>query len=490
MNKKKLKELYTKMTILKKDRTDNRLNYMEWDKYPEQNDMRKAILDRVRTKEGPNVFVVFGGNRSGKSELGGGIIAEILKQYSNMRIWCATLSDLSIKVQQRKCHEMIRKQDLHYGEYNSVRGWKNNTIISKKNSVVYFKTFEQGENPFQGDSIDCIWIDEECPFSIYQEAVVRLADRQGIAILTFTALQGFTRLVTRFWQSDNPSYKTCVLTPFMNPFISEEAKKQLLDSLDEEEKQSRWEGQPHIKEGLIFKEYTEDHRIDRFDYVELVIKNPGRWKISEGIDPHERVSHHWLRFLYDNDNDILYIVEEIKAPIESMLIRDFSLLIKSSRKQMNKFIDIEWCQIDTSSVKPDVINVHPDEDQTNVHTVRREFQRNGINTILCTKDNNLGLGAIKSRLKIVKTQDGTIKKKPSLYLFKDLKGLNYQMTRYVWDSHALANTSERKEMSNRPRKKDDHFIDVLKYECIKRITKRQEEQDIPEYEEVYSGIGY
>ena len=79
MNDKKLKELYTKMIILKRDRGDNRLNYMEWDKYPEQNDMRKAILDRVRTKEGPNVFVVFGGNRSGKSELGGGYCCRDLK---------------------------------------------------------------------------------------------------------------------------------------------------------------------------------------------------------------------------------------------------------------------------------------------------------------------------------------------------------------------------------------------------------------------------
>tara|TARA_R100000501_G_scaffold6048_1_gene13239 strand:+ start:1387 stop:2859 length:1473 start_codon:yes stop_codon:yes gene_type:complete len=490
MDQKKISYLHNQLKKLQQDRIDNRLDYMEWELYAEQNQMRLAIQERFKTGHGPNVFVIFGGNRSGKTELGAGVIAEIMRDYHDKRIWVATLSDLSVKVQQKKIYDLLRKKDIEYGEYNLVRGWKNNTIISKNKSVIYFKTFEQGSDAYQGDTLDAIWLDEECSNSIYQESIVRLADRKGIAILTFTALEGFTRLVTKFWKSDNPNHKTCVLTPFMNPFISDDANKQLLDSLDEDEIQSRWEGEPHIKEGRIFKTYNDDHRIDRFDYVELVVKNPNRWKITEGIDPHERTPHHWLRFLYDNDNDILYVVEEISAPMESMLIRDFSLLIKSSRKQMNKFIQIDWCQIDTSSVKPDVINVHPDEDQTNVHTVRREFQRNGINTILCTKDNNLGLGAIKSRLKIVKTQDGTIKKKPSLYLFKDLKGLNLQMNTYVWDSYVSESLSERKEMVNRPKKKDDHFIDILKYECIKRLTKYKEDKYHYQETEIYEGIGY
>jgi len=276
----------------------------------------------------------------------------------------------------------------------------------------------------------------------------------------------------------------------MNPFLSEAAKTQLYNSVDFEERQARIEGKPHIKQGLIYKSYCEDHRIDRFDYVSEVKKNPNRWQITEGIDPHERTPHHWLRFLYDNDNDILYVVEEIAAPYECMLIRDFALLIKNSRKEMGKSIKIDWCQIDTSAMKPDVINIHPDEEQTNVNTVRREFTRNKIDTILCIKDNSVGLDAVRSRLKILRNSEGKVLKKPRFYFFKDLLGTHEQISKYVWESYSSSMVTDRKEMTNKPRKKDDHFCDILKYEAIKRINKQEEDKFQYQETEIYEGIGY
>jgi phage terminase large subunit-like protein len=383
---------------------------------------------------------------------------------------------------------MIRKSDIKYGEYNEIRGWKNRVIVSNNDSVIYIKTYEQGAAAFQGDDIDVVWLDEEPPWDVFSEIVIRLADRKGILIATFTSLQGFTRLVNRVWQSSDPNIKTCVLTAQENPFLTEEAKKQLYDSIDPDERASRWDGQPHIKQGLIYKGYnSEDHRIKRFDYAKLILENPTRWELHEGIDPHERTPHHWLRFLYDRSNDIVYIVEELKAPTESMLISDYARLIKMKR---DKLIP-RFTQIDTSSMKPDVIVAHPDEDQENAHTIRMEFLRCGIETILVTKDNAIGIEAVKGRLKIVRTADGTIKRGPTLKVFDDLVGVHFEFTRYSWDSFSSDRVSERRELINTPLKKNDHFMDIIKYEAIKlKSEKYRDDSEFISDDELFDGTGY
>lgn len=468
-----------------KDFTDNRLDFMEWHKYPEQHEIREYTLDRFRTKKGANTIVIFGGNRSGKSESGGGIVAEIFKTEARKRIWCATHSDMTVKVQQRKLHELIRKKDIMYGEYNPVRGWKNNTIISHNNTIIYFKTYEQGAQSFQGDDVDMVWLDEECPMDIYQEAMIRLGDRQGVMLLTFTCLMGFTKLVNKFWQSTDKTVKTTVLTPFKNPFLTQESKDQLLAGIDPDEVESRWEGKPSIASGLIYKGFGKTHQIERFDYRSMLLQNPNRYELHEGIDPHERTPHHWLMFLWDKHENIVYVVEELKAPIESMLVKDYSRLIHYKRQKLVP----AFCQIDTSSQKPDVITRHPDEDQENVHTVRMEFMRCGIQTILCTKDNNIGINAVKERLKVVKTRNGDIKRMPTLYVFNDLKGVIWEFSRYSWDSYATAKMEEKNELVNKVKKKDDHFMDIIKYECIK-VKSDPIEDEIYIERTIYDGMGY
>ncbi len=468
--------------------SENRLDFIRWEDYPEQGDIFNQVMYRLRDRSGPiSVFPVLGSNRSGKTELGAGVVGQIFKEFSHFRVWAATLSDMSVKVQQRKLDTMIRKSDIKYGEYDAVRGWKNRVITSTKGGVCYFKTYEQGSGSFQGDDIDFAWLDEECPWSIFAETVIRLTDRNGVILLTFTSLSGFTRLVNLLWESNESHIaKLPILKARNNPYLTEAQKAQLRSNIDPDELESRWEGNPHLKQGLIYKMYSSvDHRIPRFDYNNLVLRNSSRWSISEGIDPHERTPHHWLRFLYDSETDTLYVVEELKAPRESMLVSDFSILIKHKRSKLVP----EYTQIDTSSMKPDVIYKNPEEDQTDVNTVRLEFQRCGISTVLVTKDNATGIDAVKGRLKISKNIEGLVMRKPKLVLFDDLPGINWEFTRYSWDSYASDKISEKKELINSPKKKDDHFMDILKYECIKRKFRLDLERP-EEYEEQFEGMGY
>lgn len=65
-------------------------------------------------------------------------------------------------------------------------------------SCVTFKSYEQGREGFDGDSVEVIWLDEECPMEIYVECLLRTMTVQGCVMLTFTPLQGLTPLVLSF----------------------------------------------------------------------------------------------------------------------------------------------------------------------------------------------------------------------------------------------------------------------------------------------------
>lgn len=483
----KLKSLLKDLETFSKVKSENMLDFMQWDKYEKQNNMRTKILERLLSGGDKKIYVVFGGNRSGKTELGAGIVAEYIEKKDNSQIMCATVDyKLSVAVQQSKISKLVRVSAMEYGKYSPVRGYSNETILMKNGAKVLFRTYQQGRESIQGMDLDLVWLDEECPWDFYQEALARTADRNGVILFTFTSLSGFTRLVNFLWDSNNELIETEVLSIIDNPFIPEQAKKYYMETIDPDEIESRIHGRPHIKEGLIYKEFSKVNKVKRFDYYDMVRKDPSTWELHEGIDPHERTPHHWLRFLYNKKKDIIYVVEELKAPRESMIIKDFVRILKAKRAgQVPKF-----CQIDTSSMKPDVIYKHPDEDQENSHTIRLEFFECGIETILCVKDNAMGIGCVKERLKVVKNSLGDIKRAPMLYIFDDLDGVLWEISRYSWGSFATATASEKNEMINKPLKKDDHFMDILKYECIKLKTDLEDNVQMQEYVDMYGDMGY
>jgi phage terminase large subunit-like protein len=479
---------------LKEYREDNMIDFMDFKLYEKQHEIRQKALDRILTGKGiKKIFVIFGGNRSGKSETGASIIAECMDRKQKLQIMCATVDyKTSVEVQQKKLNKLVRKSAIEYGTYSPVRGYTNDTIITNNRSKCIFRTYQQGREAIQGMDLDVIWWDEEGPWDYFQECLARLTDRNGVFLLTFTSLSGFTRLVNFLWESDNELIESTVLSILDNPFISELAKKNYLLTVDQDEIDSRIYGKPKLKEGLIYKEFAEVHRVEPFDHLKLVRNEPRRYELHEGIDPHPRTPHHWLRFLYDRQTDSIYVCDEIKAPVESMVIADFCRLIKTARGK-NKMGEIKpfYCQIDTSSNVPDVIHAHPDEDREDAHTVRLEFSKCGIDTILCTKDNSIGLGEVKKRLKVVKNKDGVIKRMPKLYIFKTCKGVLWEFSRYSWDSYATDKMTEKNEMLNRPKKKNDHFMDIIKYECIKiKHDHGRDDEFIDNHEHVYNEMGY
>jgi phage terminase large subunit-like protein len=69
-------------------------------------------------------------------------------------------------------------------------------------SVLSFKSYEKGREKWQGETLEGVWFDEEPPLDIYSEGLTRTNTTGGIAIVTFTPLQGMSDVVMQFLTAD------------------------------------------------------------------------------------------------------------------------------------------------------------------------------------------------------------------------------------------------------------------------------------------------
>jgi phage terminase large subunit-like protein len=68
-------------------------------------------------------------------------------------------------------------------------------------SRLMLRSYEQGRKIFQGTEQDFIWLDEEVPKNVYDEALIRTMTTQGLVAITFTPLAGLTELVIDFLEA-------------------------------------------------------------------------------------------------------------------------------------------------------------------------------------------------------------------------------------------------------------------------------------------------
>ena len=94
-------------------------------------------------------------------------------------------------------------------EWTSARGvadgldsvvvrWSGGGDTGAQYSVLSFKSYEQGREKWQGETLHGVWFDEEPPLDIYSEGKTRTNALNGIVIVTFTPLLGMSDVVKLF----------------------------------------------------------------------------------------------------------------------------------------------------------------------------------------------------------------------------------------------------------------------------------------------------
>lgn len=135
-------------------------------------------------------------------------------------------------------------------------------------STLGFKQYEQGRGSFEGTAQDIIWFDEEPDISVYGEAVIRTATTNGIVLLTFTPLEGWSETVEqfmakieeageppepRFHEGHVSSSRYRVQAGWDHvPHLSERTKAELLQSTMPHLREARSQGIPSLGSGAIY----------------------------------------------------------------------------------------------------------------------------------------------------------------------------------------------------------------------------------------------
>jgi phage terminase large subunit-like protein len=65
-------------------------------------------------------------------------------------------------------------------------------------STIGFKSYDQGRQKWQSETLDFVWFDEEPPLDIYMEGLTRTNATDGMTFITFTPLLGMSDVVAMF----------------------------------------------------------------------------------------------------------------------------------------------------------------------------------------------------------------------------------------------------------------------------------------------------
>lgn len=151
-------------------------------------------------------------------------------------------------------------------------------------STLIFKSYDQRREAFQGTEQDIIWLDEEPPEDIYTECLTRTMTTKGLIILTFTPLQGVTKLVEGFIpggrvKSGDPvihKYKIMVPCTWDEvPHLEEEEKERLYAGYPPHERDARSKGRPSLGAGAIYPVEENDITCDVFEIPEHYVRAYG-----------------------------------------------------------------------------------------------------------------------------------------------------------------------------------------------------------------------
>lgn len=172
-------------------------------------------------------------------------------------------------------------------------------------SRITLKTFDQGRERWQGDTLQAVWFDEEPPQDIYNEGLTRTNATGGITYMTFTPLLGMSDVVRRFIIDKAPGTHVTVMTLDDALHYTPEQRRAIEATYQPHEKDARTKGIPVMGSGRVFP--FEDSLV-----AEPPMQIPEFWPRIAGLDfgyDHPTACV-WLA--WDRDTDTVHVYDAYK----------------------------------------------------------------------------------------------------------------------------------------------------------------------------------
>lgn len=168
------------------------------------------------------------------------------------------------------------------------------------------KTYDQGRERWQAETVHEVWMDEEPPEDIYFEALTRTNATGGFVRLTLTPLLGMSGVVRRFLmeQSDDRAVVNMTIDDALHYTPAQRAK--IIASYPAHEVEARAKGIPTLGSGRVFPVAEDAITVDP-----MVI--PPEWPVIGGMDFGYDHPFAAVKLAWDRDSDILYVTQAYRS---------------------------------------------------------------------------------------------------------------------------------------------------------------------------------
>jgi phage terminase large subunit-like protein len=278
----------------------NRRKDEQPEKYTILSTKQKVIIaDNHQTR------LVLGGNRSGKTFIGGYEAALLLRGVHPSRkvkmpfhMWaCSPSFDTQESTNQASLLINIPQSEIIRREF--LRGKILRRIVLKNGSTVNFKSYEQGSSKFQGAGLDMVWFDEEPSYSIYEEATMRYTAGKELAVLlTMTPVNGVTWVYDQLYLATTPNVGVHTMGWDDNPYLTEDQKEKMSEGLSPEMLRIRRDGSFIARVGGVCNWFDRNIHIRHYDHYDST------WQYYEVFDGGYSDPAAWLLCAIDGEGAI------------------------------------------------------------------------------------------------------------------------------------------------------------------------------------------
>jgi phage terminase large subunit-like protein len=185
--------------------------------------------------------------------------------------------------------------------------------VQAGDSLLGFKSYDQGREKWQGPTLDVVWFDEEPPQDIYTEGLTRTNVAMGPVFLTFTPLLGMSEVVRRFLIEKVGGTHVTNMTIEDAEHYTPEQRAAIIASYPAHEREARAKGIPTMGSGRVFPVEEEFVKCEAFAV-------PDYWPQIAGIDFGWDHPSAGARLAWDRDNDVLYVIAAHRAREQTPLM--------------------------------------------------------------------------------------------------------------------------------------------------------------------------
>lgn len=348
------------------------------------------------------------------------------------------------------------------------------TLTFANGSTIEFMSYDQDLDKFAGTSRHWIHFDEEPPQPLYVENLARIIDTDGDFWITMTPVEGMTWIYDDLYEHNvnNLDGKVLVIevNSLENPFLSQGAIENFLDSVDEDETTSRIGGKFVQVGGRIYKNfdpttYNEETKLGGLHVLREPIDNPSlyfkNWlwvcSLDHGLNNPTAVL--WTAF---DVNGFAVTFEEHYR--REWTVDQHALKIREIVKRHGRPPDL-WIADPSITARNGVTG-------TSIH---EEYIKYGIPWTLGNNDVKSGIIRVKKYLNptkyvgsrthplFVDAEDKDKATFPMLRITPNCNNLIAEMKRYRWKTYSNKKLTFENNAYDEPHKKDDHACDSLRY---------------------------